>query len=76
MNKFAIGNNIRRILDERGLSQVWLAKQIGTSNTIFTPWMNGKNFPNLMTLYRISKVLGVTIDSLMEGVDDGQTTGT
>ena len=70
MDRFAIGNNIRRILDERGLSQVWLAKQIGTSHTVFTPWMNGKSLPSLMSLYRISRVLNVTMDSLMEGIND------
>ena len=75
MNRYAIGNNIRRILDERKLSQLWLAKQIGAKNTIFTPWLNGKALPSLMSLYRISRVLGVTMDSLMEGIDDDRTEG-
>ena len=70
MDKYAIGRNIRRILDERKLSQVWLAGQIGASNTVFTPWMAGRYLPSVPMLYKIAKVLGVTMDSLMEGYDD------
>ncbi|MBO7726928.1 MAG: helix-turn-helix transcriptional regulator [Oscillospiraceae bacterium] len=70
MNRLAIGRNIRKALDKRKLSQVWLAKQIGVSNTLFTPWMSGKCLPSLMMLYRISRVLEVSMDQLMEGIDD------
>lgn len=70
MDKYAIGRNIRKVLDKRKRSQMWLAEQIGTSNTIFTPWMSGRSQPSLMVLYRISRVLGVTMDSLMSGVEE------
>lgn len=70
MDRYAIGRNIRKILDERRLSQVWLAEQIGASNTVFTPWMAGRYLPSVLMLYRVARALGVTMDSLMEGLDD------
>lgn len=71
MNKYAVGNNIYNILKERKLSQKWLAIQIGVHETAVSKWTCGQTQMKAVTLYRISKVLGVTMESLMEGVEDG-----
>ena len=71
MNKYAVGNNIYNILKERKLSQKWLAIQIGVHETTISKWTCGQNNIKAINLYKISKVLGVTMDELMEGVEDG-----
>lgn len=68
MDKYAFGRNLRKILDERKLSQHWLAEQMGSKDSIFTPWMNGKHLPSVIKLYEISKILGVSMNELLDGI--------
>lgn len=36
-----------------GLSQLEIAQQLGIDPTSVSAWANGKNFPNMLTLYRL-----------------------
>ena len=70
MNKYAIGNNIYRLLKQRHMTQTKLAALIGSHQDTLSRWMTGQRQPSAYALLRISRVLGVTMESLMEGVDD------
>ena len=71
MNRYAIGENIYRILKERHMTKKELAARIGVHDTTLSKWMTGQRQPSAYALLRISRVLGVTMESLMEGIEDG-----
>jgi transcriptional regulator with XRE-family HTH domain len=72
MNRYAIGNNIYRLLKQRRMTQHELAARIHSHDDTVSRWMTGQRQPSSYALFRISKVLGVTMEELMEGVDDGR----
>ena len=72
MNKYAIGNNISALLKQKKMTQHELAARIGSHQDTLSRWMTGQRQPSSYALYRISKVLGVTMEDLMAGVDDGR----
>ena len=71
MNRYAIGENIYRILKERHMTQKELAARIGVHDPTLSKWMTGQRQPSAYALLRISRVLGVTMEMLMEGIEDG-----
>ena len=71
MNRYAIGENIYRILKERHMTQKELAARIHVQEPTLSKWMTGQRQPSAYALLRISRVLGVTMEMLMEGIEDG-----
>ena len=70
MNRYAIGENIYKRLKQRHMTQHELAAQIQSHDDTVSRWMTGQRQPSAYALMRISRVLGVTMESLMEGVDN------
>ena len=68
-NLYAIGNNIVKRLEEIGMTQYRLAKLLGVNQGTLSKWINGRDMKASM-LYRISRILGVTMNELMEGIED------
>lgn len=60
-----IGDNIRRIREDRRLSQKALADTIEVAPTQYSRVETGKVIPALKTLIKIAKVLDVTLDALV-----------
>ena len=59
-----IGENIRRMRYERGMTQRQLADHLYVSVQAISKWENGHAFPDLMLLPSIAAVFGVTVDEL------------
>jgi putative transcriptional regulator len=55
---------IREILDNKGLTQVWLADKIDKNVVTVSNWCQNKNQPSLKTLVSIAKVLNIKISEL------------
>lgn len=74
MNKYAVGNNIDRLLRDRKprIRQKELAAQIGVTEQTMSNWITGVRPVTAYGLLRISRFLGVTMEQLMEGIDDGK----
>ena len=70
MNKYAIGENIYRLLRKKRMTQHELAARIQSHDDTVSRWMTGQRQPSAYALYRISKVLCVSMEQLMEGVDN------
>ena len=70
MNKYAIGNNISALLKQKKMTQHELAARIQSHDDTVSRWMTGQRQPSAYALLRISKVLGVTMEELMEGIDN------
>ena len=62
-----IGENIREVRLDLGLSQQALADKCGFSNTILSQYENGKKIPSLVTISKIASELHVSIDRLYYG---------
>ena len=71
MNRYAIGENIYRLLRKKRMTQHELALRIQSHDDTVSRWMTGQRQPSAYALLRISRVLGVTMEDLMEGVEDG-----
>ena len=52
-------NRIKEVLDEKGISQTWLAKQLNKSYYSVNAYVCNRAQPNLETLEEIAKNLGV-----------------
>lgn len=70
MNKYAIGENIYRLLRKKRMTQHELAARIQSHDDTVSRWMTGQRQPSAYALLRISRELGVTMEQLMEGVDN------
>ena len=59
-----IGPKISAIRKERGISTAALAEQIGCAQQTVYRWENGARVPDVPTLMKIARVLGVNLDDL------------
>ena len=58
-------NKIKDVLDSKGISQTWLAKQLGKSFSTVNCYARNKYQPALETLLEISKILEVDLKDLI-----------
>ncbi len=58
-------NKIKDVLDSKGISQTWLAKQLGKSFSTVNCYARNKYQPDLETLLEISKILEVNLKDLI-----------
>jgi len=60
--------NMQRIMNDRGVSQSQLAKDIGESEARISHYRNDNRMPSIGVATRIAAALGVTIDELLQKV--------
>lgn len=60
-----LGKNIKKLRSALGWSQVELAKKLNITKQTVSNWENDNIQPSIEMLVRISKVFGVTTDSLL-----------
>jgi transcriptional regulator with XRE-family HTH domain len=65
-----LGQRIRRIRRERGLSQSALAGQVGLTFQQIQKYENGANRVSALTLVKLAEALGVTTASLLDDLDE------
>ena len=58
-------NKIKDVLDSKGISQTWLAKQLGKSFITVNCYARNKYQPDLETFLEISKILEVDLKDLI-----------
>ncbi|PIW96846.1 DNA-binding protein [Candidatus Kaiserbacteria bacterium CG_4_8_14_3_um_filter_38_9] len=61
-----LGNNLKRIRTEKGITQGDIAKSLGVSRGFVSNLENGKTNPTLATITRVAAALGVTTDELLK----------
>lgn len=65
LNCEVLGSNLKKLRKERKLSREKFANRIGVSSRIIADYEDGFKTPRLETFYKISIVLGVTMDSIL-----------
>lgn len=63
-------NRIKEVLDEKGISQTWLAKKLDKSFNSVNSYVCNRTQPNLETLLRISQILNVDMKDLIAEVKE------
>ena len=62
-----IGKRIALLRKEKGMTQEDLANAMGVSPQAVSKWENDQTCPDISALPKLSKLLGVTADELLEG---------
>lgn len=58
-------NCIKSVLESKGISQTWLAKQLGKSFGTVNSYVCNRSQPNLTTLHEIAQLLSVDLKELI-----------
>lgn len=58
-------NRIKEVLENKGITQTWLAKQLGKSFSVVNAYACNRQQPPLETLYEIAKILQVQVKDLL-----------
>lgn len=58
--------NLSEILDAQGMTQAWLAEQIGVPPQYVSRWLSADSAPRLGTICQISDVVGHSVGELIE----------
>lgn len=66
MDYVILGKNVRKFRQMKGLRQADLAEQCGCCDSHIGQIENARVVPSLVTLVKISGVLGVTVDQLLK----------
>lgn len=61
-----LGNNLKKIRTEKGLSQVDIARELCVSRGFVSNIESGKRNPTLSTLTRLATALGVSTNELLK----------
>lgn len=65
MRDYSFGNFLHELRKRRGLSQYQLGMLVGVSDRAVSKWENASAKPQSRILYKLSDVLGVTVDELL-----------
>ena len=58
-------NRIKEVLDNRGTTQTWLAKQLDKDFSTINAYCSQRQQPNLTILYKIAEILGCKYQELI-----------
>ncbi|GAK90930.1 hypothetical protein JCM19297_229 [Nonlabens ulvanivorans] len=59
-------NRIKKVLEEKGIKQVWLADRLGKSFNTVNGYVQNRAQPSLEVLYKIAKILDVDPKDLLK----------
>ena len=65
MNITKFGMYIASLRKEHDLSQYKLANLLNVTRQAVSKWERGEGFPNILILYKISKVFDISVDTLL-----------
>lgn len=58
-------NRIKKVLEEKGIKQVWLAEQLGKSYNMVNSYAQNRRQPSIDDLYKIAELLKVDVRDLL-----------
>ena len=69
MNQYVTGAMIKRLREDRGMTQQQLAEKLAVSDKAISRWETGRGYPDISLLEPLSGALGVSIIELLSGED-------
>ena len=67
MNTYITGPTIKKLREDKGITQSELAEKLGVSSQAISKWETSKGLPDITLIEPLSKVLGVSIMELISG---------
>lgn len=67
MDNYITGATIKRLREEKGITQLQLAETIGVSCKAVSKWETAKGLPDISLIEPLSRALGVSVMELMSG---------
>lgn len=67
MNQAKIGQFLKELRKEKGITQAQLAEILGVANRSISRWENGVNMPDFSLLIEIAKFYDVEIEEILDG---------
>lgn len=58
-------NRIKKVLEEKGIKQKWLAEKLGKSYNMVNSYVKNRQQPRLEVLYKIAEILEVDAKELL-----------
>lgn len=58
-------NRIKKVLERKGIKQIWLAERLGKSYNMVHSYAQNKRQPSLEDLYKIAEILNVEVKELL-----------
>ena len=59
-------NRIKAVLQEKGITQTWLAEQLGKSYNMVNAYVKNRQQPRLEVLFEIARILKVDVRELLK----------
>lgn len=59
-------NRIKEVLEEKGLTQTWLAEKLGKSYNMVNSYAKNRRQPSIEILFRIAELLDVEAKDLIQ----------
>ena len=69
MNTYITGNFIKKLREEKNMTQAMLADILNVSDKTISKWETGKGYPDITLIEPLSKALNVSIMELLSGND-------
>lgn len=67
MNSYVTGAIIKRLREEKNMTQLALAEKLGVSDKAVSKWETGKGYPDITLIGPIAQTLGVSVMELLSG---------
>ena len=67
MNTYITGSVIKKIREEKGMTQLQLAESLGVSDKAVSKWETAKGLPDISLIESLAKSLGVSVMELISG---------
>ena len=59
-------NRLKEILNERSLTNSWLARQLGVNPTMVSKWCTNSSQPDVLTFLKIASLLHLDVSALYD----------
>ena len=69
MNQYVTGAMIKRLREERNITQQQLAEVMGVSDKAVSKWETGRGYPDITLVEPLAAALGVSVIELFSGAD-------
>lgn len=67
MNSYVTGNTIKKLREQKGLTQLQLANMLNVSDKAVSRWETGKGFPDISLVEALAGALGISVIELFSG---------
>lgn len=67
MNTYVTGSIIKKLREEKNLTQVQLAQKLSVSDKAVSKWETGRGYPDITLIEPMAQVLGVSVIELLSG---------